>query len=223
MAPRFSVIIPHYDGIISDEILLRGLSCLENQTYRDFEVLLYHDGPISRDLPDFSPLSYDLKFKETKERYNDWGHSLRDLGIEQAKGEYILHFNPDNILYTFALEKINNTIENMDGRYAAIKRDNGTVFSGNNIVIYPIYLIGIICNGFGFNRTYNENHRFILKGYPPLKYYIDCMQLVMKTDLWRRVGGWYDKSEEGDGEMYQAFVKANNGARYVDDILGEHY
>ena len=223
MAPRISVIMPHYDGAISDETLLNGLLCLENQTYRNFEVLLYHDGPLSRELPDLSVFTCDLKFKATSKRYNDWGHSLRDIGIKEASGEYILHFNPDNILYAFALEEINNTIENKDGRYAVIERDNGTVFSGNNIIIYPIYLIGMICDGFGFNRTYNENHRFILTGNPPVKYYIDCMQLVMKTDLWRKVGGWYDKSEEGDGEMYQAFVRSNNGARYIDNILGEHH
>lgn len=223
MPPRFSVIIPHYDDVISDEVLQQGLLCLENQTYRNFEVLLYHDGPLSRGLPDLSVFNYDIRFKATRERYNDWGHSLRDLGIKEAKGEYILHFNPDNILYRFALERINDSIENKDGRYPVIARENGTIFSGNNIVIFPIYLVGIICDGLGFRRTYDINHRFILTGNPPVKYYIDCMQLVMKTDLWRKVGGWRDKSEESDGEMYQAFVRANNGARYVDDILGEHH
>jgi hypothetical protein len=51
---------------------------------------------------------------------------------------------------------------------------------------------------------------------------IDCMQLVMKRELWLAEGGWRDKSERGDGEMYQQFTQ-KYGYRQVGPVLGEHF
>ena len=105
--PRFSIIIPHYDGSISDELLLRGMHSLATQTFRDFEILLYHDGPLSRPLPNLDWAKPHLRqVVVSEQRHNDWGHSLRDRGIREARGEYIVHFNPDNILYPRALAQI---------------------------------------------------------------------------------------------------------------------
>jgi hypothetical protein len=63
--------------------------------------------------------------------------------------------------------------------------------------------------------------QFILTGSPAIKHNIDCMQLVMKKDIWVKEGGWKDKTEQSDGNMYPYFVK-KYGARYCYDILGEH-
>jgi len=97
--PRFSIVVPHYDGSISDGAMLRGLNSLAAQTLRDFEVLLLHDGPLTRPLPDLAKLNLPgLRFSAGAQRQNDWGHSLRDAGIRAATGDYVVHFNPDNVL-----------------------------------------------------------------------------------------------------------------------------
>ena len=44
--PLFSIIVVHYQGTVSREIFARGISSLQNQTFRDFEILCYHDGPL---------------------------------------------------------------------------------------------------------------------------------------------------------------------------------
>src|SRR5688572_21127657 len=102
--PRFSIVIPHYDGAISDELLLRGLASLASQSFTNFEVLLFHDGPLARPLPDLTQFPLRFRIGTTPQRFNDWGHSLRNLGIHHARGDYIVHFNPDNVLYPHALE-----------------------------------------------------------------------------------------------------------------------
>ena len=89
--PKFSIIVPHYDGVISDETFIEGMDSILCSKYKNFEVLVYHDGPTSRPIPQSFKSVYDYhkidyKVKETKTRYNDWGHSLRDLGIREAKG-----------------------------------------------------------------------------------------------------------------------------------------
>jgi hypothetical protein len=43
----------------------------------------------------------------------------------------------------------------------------------------------------------------------------------MKTETWRNFGGWVDKSEESDGNMYPLLIQINQ-ARYINEVLGEH-
>lgn len=207
----FSIIVPHYDQTISDKVLERGINSLKNQTFTDFEVLIYHDGPISRQPPS---VIGDYKFIQTEVRHNDWGHSSRDLGIKESNGKYILHFNPDNILYPTALEEIFSVIN--DEKY---RKQN------NDIIVFPIYLMGYTANGFYHTRYSGEEQliKIPLTGHPAKLNFIDCMQLVMKKDKWIQYGGWYDKSFAGDGNMYERFVLENGGARYCNNILGEHW
>lgn len=211
---KFSVIVPHFDGSISDETFSRGIQCLLDQTYQDFEVLIYHDGPTSRPIPDIWKKLGDRAYLEvTKTRENNWGHSNRDRGIKRSRGDYILHFNPDNVLYNFALQEI--LIES---------NKDYSLPTPNNIIIFPILMMGVQCNGKGIWRdVQNAKNKFMIyTGYPTAKYFIDAMQLVMKGNLWDKYNGWYDKSKESDGNMYPRFVY-ENGARYCCKILGEHW
>src|SRR5687768_14120246 len=97
--PLFSIVVVHYQGTVPHDIFLRGIESLRSQTFRDHEILVYHDGPLLE--PD---VATPVPIRPTEKRFNDWGHSLRDIGIREARGEYILHFNADNILYPVALE-----------------------------------------------------------------------------------------------------------------------
>jgi glycosyltransferase involved in cell wall biosynthesis len=210
--PRFSIIVPHYDGAISDDRFLRGYSSLVNQVNAPhYEILIYHDGPKSRPIPQGIPVI------ETSQRQNDWGHSLRDLGIREAKGEYIIHCNADNVLYPFALQE-------MEKELLRQRPHIGNFEDKNEIVIFPILMRGMQTNGsYVWRETGNEeNIWMIFSGFPTLKYNIDCMQLVMKREIWLMEGGWKDKSEESDGNMYPHFV-TKYGAKYVGRILGEHW
>jgi glycosyltransferase involved in cell wall biosynthesis len=208
---KFSIIVPHYQGSISDEIFARGMKCLEDQTFKDFEVLVYHDGPAEK--PIIIPPSLNSKVKITDQRENDWGHSNRDRGIKKANGEYIIHFNPDNILYPNALEEI----------YHESVKDY-LIETSNGIVIFPILMTGMQTNGriFWRNKINAGKNRVLFTGMPAIKNNIDCMQLVMKKSLWVANKGWYDKSKDSDSIMYPKFVN-QYGARYCSKVLGEHW
>lgn len=216
---KFSIIVPHYDGSISDIVFERGIKCLLNQTLQDFEVLIYHDGPISRPIPDiWKSFGERAKLTITKIRQNDWGHSNRDRGIKEARGEYIIHFNPDNILYSNAIDQLSKTI--LEEERCNI--NNALIPSA--IVVFPIIMRGMRCNGKMLWRNAKNVNRdyMIFTGYPPIKNNIDCMQLVMRTDLWRHFGGWKDKSVDSDGNMYPYFI-SQFGAKYCSEVLGEHW
>lgn len=204
--------MPHYDGVISDERFLRGHSSLLSQVDAPpFEILRYHDGPLSRPMPEGIPI------KETSRRCNDWGHSLRDMGIREAQGEYIIHFNPDNLLYPYALAELHKEL-------LRTRPSINNVVDNKEIVIYPILMRGMQTDGRQLWREVGneEDAKMIFTGFPASKYNIDCMQLVMRRETWLKEGGWRDKSEESDGNMYPEFVR-KYGARYVARVLGEHW
>jgi hypothetical protein len=61
-----------------------------------------------------------------------------------------------------------------------------------------------------------------LSGYPCIMKNIDCMQFVMRRELWLREGGWHIKlAQAADGLLFQDFVK-KYGVRYVVGPLAEH-
>lgn len=226
---RFSFVVPHYDKSISDEVFLEGMESISKSTYKDFEVLIYHDGPVSRPLPDIDHLGLDYTFKQTKKRYNNWGHSLRDIGIREAKGDFIVHFNPDNILSSHALEEMVYTRE----MYKNISIHDKLNLSNSpkthedfkncyDVIVNPCIMEGTVRLPDGtLYRTKDPNHRLILDGFPVIPFNIDCMQLVASKKIWLEVGGWYDKSETSDGPICSKIYN-KYGAIYTQGIMGVH-
>ncbi len=212
--PLFSVIVIHYQPTIPHPIFMRGIKSLQVQTFKDFEILVYHDGPLtdaSAEMP--------VPVRCMEKRYNDWGHSLRDRGIREATGDYILHFNADNILYPHGLAEIAKEIH----RQPRLQDQTGKILDPNDIIIFPVAMVGLQrVNGRVMQFKGSPPFFSILTGNPPVVQNIDCMQLVMKRSLWLAEGGWADKRELSDGFQYQRFA-AKYGYREVGPVCGEHH
>jgi hypothetical protein len=212
--PLFSVILVHYQGVNPHDIFLRGYNSLAAQTFEDFEILCYHDGPLLD-----TDVQFPLPVTCTPQRHDDWGHSLRHAGILAATGDYIVHFNADNILYPNALDELANEIN----RAPRLVQKSGQALDTNEIVIFPIKMWNLIkFRDIIWQQKGAPEFYTIMTGIPPILQYIDCMQLVMQRKLWLAEGGWYDKRELGDGYMYQSFA-AKYGYRTVGPVLGEHF
>jgi hypothetical protein len=211
--PLFSIVVVHYQGTVSHEIYRRGIQCLQGQTFKDFEILCYHDGPLLDETVDFL-----IPIKPTPQRFNDWGHSLRDIGIHQARGEYIIHFNVDNILYPDALELIAQTIA-LPGVMAD---GSGMIVDTNDIILFPIVFTDHVAFRGNLLGRKGLGRHTIFNAHPPTRKNIDCLQLVMKRDLWITEGGWSSKAHDSDGVLYERFCY-KYGYRTVSAILGEHH
>ena len=212
--PLFSIIVVHYQGTIPHEIFLRGIRSLQAQTFDDYQILCYHDGPMVD-----PSVTFPISVTPTETRFNDWGHSLRDRGIRAASGDYIIHFNADNFLYPYALEELHRAINRPSYVFDNARRAMDT----NDILIFPIKMMGMITfRGRSARIAELKDQYTIMTAHPPVFRNIDCMQLVMKRQLWLNEGGWYDKSQFSDGLMYEKFA-AKYGYRAISAVLGEHH
>src|SRR6188768_1284835 len=92
------------------QLLLRSFIV---QTSTDWTMHIIHDGPdpeIEDILAAFAarwPQHFTYEF--TEQRYNDYGHTLREMGIHKATGEYLLITNDDNYYVPIFVERVLNT------------------------------------------------------------------------------------------------------------------
>lgn len=81
-------------------LLLRSLiSCILAQSFKDFELLIIHDGPDGAESSEAVAKSFGdsrVRFHVTDHRFNDYGHSLREMSTAMCQGEFVGHTNDDN-------------------------------------------------------------------------------------------------------------------------------
>lgn len=107
--PLFSIILPTY-GV--ESYIAQALTCLRNQTYSDFEVLVVDDAS-----PDQS-VAIAQRFADQDERIRIIHHTdnqglsaARNSGISFAKGRYITFFDPDDTYESQLLEKVAESLD----------------------------------------------------------------------------------------------------------------
>lgn len=183
--PKFTIIATDAENHVPRDRMKQGVRSILDQTYEDYELLIIHDGPRSNpfelDLPD------NARLLETEQFYGiygldefyagyGWGHHSRDLGIKEAKGEYILHFNIDNILYPHALQNISDTINKTRA----------------DVVVYA-------CTHEKFDIKY-------FSGVPPVMGKIDLLQCVASKKAWDSIGGWHRYDHSADGFLFEEII-----------------
>lgn len=68
------------------------------QRHRDWELILLHDGPEDCGLADKIRQLHDprINYQATEQRSGAWGHPLREQGLQQVTGDFVVHTNLDN-------------------------------------------------------------------------------------------------------------------------------
>lgn len=126
--PKVSVIIPVYKV---ENCLDECLESVENQTFKDIEIICVNDGS-----PDRCPEILQNHAKKDKRitiiNQENQGLSMaRNAGLSVAKGEYIYFLDSDDIIVPYAMEKAVTAIEKysadmLEFKYEAFK-DGETV------------------------------------------------------------------------------------------------
>lgn len=108
--PKISVIVPVYNA---EKSLCRCIDSILTQTYQDFELLLIDDG--SKDSSGTICDSYAAKDSRIKvfHKPNGGVSSARNLGIDNAQGEWLTFVDADDWVYPLWLQ----SLMQFDGKY----------------------------------------------------------------------------------------------------------
>lgn len=104
---RFSIIIPTYNV---EKYIERCIESVKNQTFNSYEIIII-DSVSSDNTVEISKkyVSDNIRFFQQKENAGPGG--ARNVGLNEAKGEYIIFLDADDYLNNnMVLEKLNNTI-----------------------------------------------------------------------------------------------------------------
>jgi hypothetical protein len=191
----------HDKHIVNSTSIRRGLESLQNQTFKDFNVVICHDGPkaVSYEEEDihFNEMGLTPYILNTEVRMDRWGHPSRDVAMRYAYennlGDYYIQFNIDNEFFPNAFEILNDKINQSD----------------NQVFVFPIH-------------HWKSASGNVFGGVPPHLYNIDCMQLVAHKDIWQSVGMWYNIEEVSDGIIYQDICQRFPWTQ-VEECLGHNF
>lgn len=167
------------------------------QTLQNFELLIIHDGPdaamekLLAPYRDAHPGVIDFMFSET--RFNDYGHSLRDIGLKRAAGDYVLLTNDDNYYAPKFLEYMFAPVRTMDTPPDIVMCD--MIHSHNK-------------PGGRKQAPYNF---FETK---PERLSIDIGCFMARTALARQAG-FRDKTHDGDATYFEDVVRAAGNPKIV--------
>ena len=198
--PLVTVAIPYYN---MDAHLPAALASLAAQTYPNLEVLVINDGSTD-------PLSLDV-FAQQQALYphfrflsqeNAGIGATRNRGLAEARGEYFLPMDADNVARPHMIE-----------RFVAAMRRNPD-------------LAALTCYCLAFKDSDDLQNQEYQYAYRPtggphilasIKNVYGDANAIFRTDLFRSVGG-YETDRDSSWEDLEAFVKLVNAGHRMDTL-----
>ena len=101
--PKISIIVPVYNSERYLECCIRSIL---NQSFKDFELLLINDGSLDNSLVICSNYAEKDERVRIFNKKNGGVSSARNLGIREARGEWVTFVDADDILYHDALSHL---------------------------------------------------------------------------------------------------------------------
>jgi hypothetical protein len=200
-APDFlEIICVSYKRPIKLHCFLLSLAC---QTSNNFKVRVIHDGPdvetrkviamLNREYPHLN-----LSYEETSKRYNDYGHTLRDMGLKTSESKNILLTNDDNYYVPIFIEEISMEI---------IDKKADIVFFD----MVHSHKINELPNPIGYQTLITE----------PRLNRIDMGSFVFNGKIGREVG-FNDRSFAADGMFFEELLSKTDKISKISKVLFVH-
>lgn len=114
---RFSIIIPNYN---KGEYIEECLKSVYNQTYKNYEVIVIDDGSTDNSLEEIKKFQIDMFLQTNRKQAG----GARNLGIANAKGDYVVFLDSDDYLTNNkVLKNLANIINDEDVIFLNYTRD----------------------------------------------------------------------------------------------------
>lgn len=199
--PTISVLTPTWNRGI--KMLSRCMTCVDWQSFSDWEHVIVSDGPDPKLKEYFTETSKNnpkRKFFELEENNADYGASVRKLAMPWLKGKYFAFLDDDNIIFPEFLEEMVSALE-------------GT---GPEIGFAVCQIVHM-----GPLQAWVGQPPQILQGWPIVVGGIDTLQVVVKREAIEKVGWVSEGGFFSDGYTYEALSKEFRHVR-VEKLLGIH-
>ncbi len=118
-----SIIVPCYNA---EEYLIETLNSIENQTYKNIEIICINDGSIDNTKQILEKWHNETKTKNIIINQENHGVSYsRNVGIEKSNGTYIMFLDSDDLFRKELISILINEVEkkNKDTAYCKLKRN----------------------------------------------------------------------------------------------------
>ena len=171
-----------------------------NQTYDNWRLDIIHDGYDADFLNLMTALIYrsgkeeKVRFFCTKNKFNDYGHSLREIGLLGCNSEYLLITNADNYYVPRTIEFISNHL----AEYMS------------DVVLFNM-VHSHECAGYTKNAAYTTFYTKFSRNN------IDMGAAVVKTYLAKTVG-FHDKTFAGDATYFEDIASVMRGRGLITKI-----
>ncbi|MFQ3574301.1 MAG: glycosyltransferase [Thermodesulfovibrionales bacterium] len=113
--PLVSIIVRTKDR---PKVLVRAIKSIASQTYRPIEVVLVNDGGCDLDIDDLQGILGDIHLNYQRLEKNTGRAHAGNVGIENAKGEYIGFLDDDDEFYPEHVEILVNCFQGTDYKVA---------------------------------------------------------------------------------------------------------
>lgn len=204
--PFLGIIIVTY---LRDLHLNTLLSALSVQTCQDFEVLVIHDGPSTSARTIVNRYEVELqgrlRYFETEQRFNDYGHSLRRIGLDMMSTQFILLTNDDNYYVPVFVEEVKKTAtsKNTDLILLDAIHSYPDIYTSRISQLYIRVLDKMKKHGIKIIRGRKSSYSVLRS--KPLRNCVDIGSIVCKTELAKKVG-FESNAYDADGIFCEKLV-----------------
>lgn len=162
-----------------------------NQTETNWKLHVIHDGENEKFIQIMEGFRkshpQQISFQCTKTRFNDYGHSLRQIGLKNAVGDYVLLTNADNYYVPETVRYLNVELD----KAGHAKPD--------------VLIFDMVHSHQGPGKKKTPSYSYFNVSFK--RKYIDMGAAFISTELARKAG-FNDKSYEADATYFEAIIKA---------------
>lgn len=191
----FGIITPTYKT--DKNIVLRCVQSVKSQTlYKKFNIkhIICSDGYYDKELDELSK-KHDFEYMYSQQNLGHYGAGIRNFVLDKLNTYYVTFLDDDNIIYPNYLQRMYETIQE------------------NDYCTCDIIHCGPV-------QQFVGTPPFILKGNRLEKYWIDTLQLLIRTEKMKEIR-WTENGYCSDGETYEKIGRQFTGT-YVNETLGIH-
>jgi len=199
---RVTVVTPTWKR--EPKIIRRAVDCMTLQTFTEWEQLVCSNGPEEMEARNAVESARDVRVRyrclDKEQAEGDFGNSARKKMIEEARGEYVMFLDDDNVILPTYLAQMAHVLD----------EDEEIGF--------------VVCRVMHFGPL-NEKELgkppIVLEGEPVKLYHIDPLQVMVRTELMQKVGWDTAKGYLSDGVTLEKLGKAAKYSK-IEEVLGVH-